>query len=387
MFSKIIHNAFFRILSNLEYGRLELITPEGKKHYFEGKKPGPHGTFRIFEWNVIENLSTKGDIGFAEDYRDGRWDTDNLTALLKFGLKNYNTLKSYIQGRTFFKAISKLSYLAKRNTLTGSKKNIQAHYDLGNNFYKLWLDSSMTYSSALFLNDNETLEEAQRNKYDRILSRIDKDISNILEIGCGWGGFAERAIQTKEHSVKGVTLSKEQLIYAKERVSDSRAEFLLEDYRHVTGQYDAIVSIEMFEAVGEKYWPIYFKRISELLKKNGTAHIQTITICDDAFEEYRTSGDMIRSFIFPGGMLPSKKRFYEEAHNAGLEISNIYSFGQDYAKTLSLWLDEFDAQIDHVKAMGFDDNFIRLWRFYLASCTAGFTAERTDVIQVELKHA
>ncbi len=387
MLNKIIHNGFFKMLNNLEYGQLELTTPDGKIHLFKGRKKGVSSKFKLFEWDVIKNLSTKGDIGLAEDYRDGRWETDNLTNLFKFSLQNYSPLKQYIQGNGIFKIISKLSYLTKRNTVKGSKNNIHAHYDLGNDFYDLWLDSTMSYSSALFINNNEDLAIAQNDKYDRILNRLGNDPKQILEIGCGWGGFAERAVQTKDHKVKGITLSTEQLDFSKAKLPADKTEIILEDYRHTKGTFDAIVSIEMFEAVGEKYWPVYFKRIAELLKKDGKAVIQTITINDDGFEEYRKSGDMIRSFIFPGGMLPSKSRFYSEAEKAGLKVTNSFSFGQDYAKTLDIWLGKFDDNLDAIKKMGFDDNFIRLWRLYLASCSASFTTEHTDVMQVELQHA
>lgn len=387
MLKKYTTEKFFRLLENIEYGGLELVTPEGRQYVFQGRKPGPVGHLELRSWNVINNLSARGDIGLAEDYRDGRWETRNLTDFLNFGLQNYHALKSYIQGSGIFKTIAMLSYLMRLNTPSGSRRNIHAHYDLGNDFYSLWLDPSMTYSSAIFQQKGESLLQAQHNKYDRILEILGEKPQRILEIGCGWGGFATRAVHRNDHHLTGLTLSQEQLSYARSRLPERQAAFLLQDYRHADGQYDSIVSIEMFEAVGEKYWPVYFRRIAELLKPGGRAVIQTITIRDDAFEDYRKSGDMIRSFIFPGGMLPSKSRFAEEAARAGLKIKDQYSFGQDYAHTLDIWLKDFDAAHHDIKSLGFDDHFMRLWRFYLAGCSAGFRTKRTDVMQVELCHA
>ncbi|TVQ81955.1 MAG: class I SAM-dependent methyltransferase [Micavibrio sp.] len=386
MLKKFVTDNFFRLMEKIEYGGLEVVTPDGRKYVFQGKKPGPVGHLELRSWNVISNMSARGDIGLAEDYRDGRWETRNLADFLNFGLQNYPVLKNYIQGSGVFRTVATLSYLTRLNTLSGSRRNIHAHYDLGNEFYRLWLDSSMTYSSALFKGKGEDIRAAQQNKYDRILDAIGDRPQEILEIGCGWGGFAERAVMRRNHRVTGLTLSQEQLSYARQRMPDGQASFLLQDYRHAGGKYDSIVSIEMFEAVGEKYWPVYFQRIAELLKPGGRAVIQTITIREDAFEDYRKSGDMIRSFIFPGGMLPSKSRFAQEAARAGLKVQNPHCFGQDYARTLEIWLQNFDAARKEVKALGFDDHFIRLWRFYLAGCIAGFRTARTDVMQVELCH-
>lgn len=386
MLAQIASDKLFRRLDNIHSGRINLTTPDGKTRTFEGKEKGDSASIELHDWRVISNLIRKGDIGFAEDYRAGNWETDDLTKLITIGLINKKALNQFVKGGNVSRAISALSYLLKVNSVRGSKKNIHAHYDLGNEFYKLWLDPSMTYSSALYKNENDSLTQAQHNKYDRIIDCIDQDSGSLLEIGCGWGGFAERAQQQGDYGFKGLTLSQEQHDYAQERLG-AKANIALEDYRHQEKKFDNIVSIEMFEAVGEKYWPVYFGKIRELLNEKGKAVIQTITIDENDFEDYRKGGDFIRSFIFPGGMLPSNSRFEQEAKNAGLRTSNTHYFGQDYARTLSQWLDEFDAKREDVKALGFDDGFIRLWRFYLAACVAGFKTKRTDVMQVELSHA
>jgi cyclopropane-fatty-acyl-phospholipid synthase len=302
-----------------------------------------------------------------------------------FGLQNQTILDSYICGSMFGRLASRIAYLFTRNTVPGSKKNISAHYDLGNEFYALWLDESMTYSSALFNNPAEALHEAQKRKYDRIIERI-KPNGHLLEIGCGWGGFADRAIEKGDYGIKALTLSQAQHDFAARRVGDS-AVIALEDYRHQKGTYDQIVSIEMFEAVGEKFWSTYFTKIKSLLANKGKALVQTITIEDSYFETYRKGGDAIRTFIFPGGMLPSPERFRAEAAKAGLRVTDEFVFGHDYALTLSHWLKNFETKRDEIKAMGFDDKFIRMWRFYLTCCIAAFTYGRTDVRQMELQHA
>jgi len=386
MLAQIASEKLFRRLDNIESGQLEITTPDGKTRTFEGKSKGDHASIQLHDWRVISNIIRKGDIGFAEDYRAGKWETNDITALITLGLINKKALNSLVMGGKFSRTISMLSYLLNMNSVRGSKKNIHAHYDIGNDFYKLWLDHTMTYSSAIYKNDNESLIQAQYNKYDRILDCIDKDSGSLLEIGCGWGGFAERAQDRGDFGIKGLTLSQEQHDYANQRLGN-KANIALEDYRHQDKKFDNIVSIEMFEAVGEKYWPTYFGKLSELLNKEGKAVIQTITMNEQDFPKYRKGGDFIRSFIFPGGMLPSYSRFEEEAKNAGLKTNNAFYFGQDYARTLSVWLDDFDTKRDEVKALGFDDGFIRLWRFYLAACVAGFKTERTNVMQVELSHA
>lgn len=386
MYAKLATDQLFKKLDTIESGRLTVVTPDGQMRTFSGKKDGENAKIELKDWRVVPNMIRKGDIGFAEDYRAGHWDTDNLVSLTTLGLVNRSALDQVIVGSKFSRTLSRLSYLLRLNTLEGSRKNIHAHYDLGNDFYKLWLDPTMTYSSAIFKDPNESLEHAQHNKYDRILECINQNSGNILEIGCGWGGFAERAQHKGDFGIKGVTLSEEQHHYARERLG-AKAHIALEDYRHQDGLYDHIVSIEMFEAVGERYWSTYFQKIASLLNKKGKAVIQTITMNEDDFPRYRRSGDFIRSYIFPGGMLPSPSRFKEEAHVSGLTTQNEFLFGQDYARTLEYWLHNFDQKRKHIKTLGFDDGFIRLWRFYLAACIAGFRTGRTNVMQVELSHA
>ncbi len=386
MFTQLASDQLFKRLDKISAGSLSLVTPDGKTRTFEGKEEGCNVSLELRDWRVITNMARKGDIGFAEDYRAGKWDTNDLTSLITFALDNRSSLDGYVTGSKLSRMMSVISYLLRINTLRGSKKNIHAHYDLGNDFYKLWLDPTMTYSAAIFNDHNEPLQQAQHNKYDRMIDCLDASSGNILEIGCGWGGFAERATQKGDFRVKGITLSEEQHAYAQRRMGD-KADIVLEDYRNQNGTFNNIVSIEMFEAVGERYWPTYFTKLGSLLDKKGKAVIQTITMNEDDFPRYRRGGDFIRSYIFPGGMLPAPSRFRQEAQKAGLQSYNEYYFGQDYARTMVHWLKSFDDAKDKVLALGFDDGFVRLWRFYLAACIAGFKTGRTDVMQVEVSHA
>lgn len=384
-------DVFLRALSCLDSGNLKLELPNGKTYEFSGKHRGPNATFIIHDLTVISNLALSGDIAFAEDYRDGKWDSPDIASLTEFAILNYDALSRYISGSWIQRFLSQVFYFFKRNSKRGSKKNIHAHYDLGNDFYSLWLDETMTYSSALYLNGNEHLSEAQHNKYDRILNKFANQSGQLLEIGCGWGGFAHRLVNpsadfSADLALKALTISNAQHAYAKSRLGDhqSQVNVALEDYREVQGRFDGIVSIEMFEAVGEQYWKTYFDKVRSLLTDKGKAVIQTITIDDPHFDAYRKSGDAIRSFIFPGGMLPSPKRFDEAALASGLMTEDKFFFGKDYAKTLLTWLDNFDAKRNDVIAQGFDMRFIRMWRFYLAYCAGGFNAGRINVMQIEL---
>ena len=386
MLEHMTSDQLFKRLDTIESGILRLTTPDGKTRVFEGKQEGEQANIELHDWRVVTNMMRKGDIGFAEDYRAGNWETDDLVALTTLGLINRQALDRMVTGSKLSRTLSMLSYLLKLNSVKGSKKNIHAHYDLGNDFYKLWLDPSMTYSAGIYKHKNEPLEQAQYNKYDRIIDCLDTKSGSLLEVGCGWGGFAERAQEHGDFDIKGVTLSEEQHDYARERLG-SKADIVLEDYRHQNNKFDNIVSIEMFEAVGERYWQTYFGKVGSLLNQNGKAVIQTITMNDQDFQRYRKGGDFIRSYIFPGGMLPSPSRFREEVSKSGLKSNNEFYFGQDYARTLEEWLKAFDSKRNEVKALGFDDGFIRLWRFYLAACIAGFRTGRTDVMQVEVSHA
>ncbi len=378
---------FLRKLDGIHQGHLHVELPNGKSYQFGKESQDKPVHLVIKDWRVIQNLTARGDTGFAEDYRAGRWDTNDLTSLLKIGLMNERAVDKMISGSKSALFLSRLSYLMTRNTIDGSKRNIHAHYDLGNDFYSLWLDKTMTYSSALFKHGNETLEQAQLNKYDRLIERIEKDDSQVLEIGCGWGGFAERcAERLSKADIKSVTISDKQFDYAQRRLYQ-KVSVVKKDYRLLQGRYDQIISIEMFEAVGEEYWSTYFKKVKSLMKEKGSALIQTITIADDKFESYRKGSDVIRSLIFPGGMLPSPKIFEQVAKREGLTMSEKFEFGHDYARTLEVWLGNFDSKYVEVKKMGYDEGFIRLWRFYLASCIAGFRTGRINVMQAELRHA
>lgn len=378
---------FLRKLDGIREGHLKIEMPNGKSYEF-GRSVHENPTNLIIkDWRVLENMALRGDTGFAEDYRAGKWETNDLTALLTIGLQNEGAVDQMISGSKSFRFLSRLSYLMKRNTIDGSKRNIHAHYDLGNDFYSLWLDKTMTYSAAIFKDQGESLETAQLHKYDRLIERFETQSPSVLEIGCGWGGFADRCAQeTKDAKIHSVTISDEQFNYATKRVGD-RAKIIKKDYRLLEGSYDQIVSIEMFEAVGEEYWSTYFKKVKSLMKDKGTALIQTITIADDKFESYRRGSDVIRSLIFPGGMLPSPLEFGKAANRDGLKITDQFEFGLDYARTLAIWLENFDSNYVGIKRMGYDDSFIRLWRFYLASCIAGFQTGRINVMQAELRHA
>lgn len=386
MFAQIAADRLLRKLDGIDSGSLDLTLPNGRTESFSGKNPGMKAKIKLNNWKVLSNLAMKGDTGFAVDYQNGNWETDNLQNLLTFGLMNEASTEAFISGNQFFNTLSRLNYFFKRNSLSGSRRNIHAHYDLGNDFYKIWLDETMTYSSALFKSSNESLSQAQNNKYDRLLDKLDTTSGDILEIGCGWGGFADRAVQSNDVSVTGVTISDAQYEYSQKRLGD-RAQVKLQDYRTLTGTYDHIVSIEMFEAVGQEYWQTYFAKVKNLLKDKGKAMIQTITIADDKFDKYSVGSDVIRNFIFPGGMLPSPSRFKHEAEIAGFRQNETFFFGLDYARTLEIWLENFDNRINEIKTQGFDEKFIRMWRFYLASCIAGFKTGRINVMQVELQNA
>ena len=386
MLIRYAKDELFKRFDKIESGRIRLLTPDGHERVFEGKKPGKTIDLSISDWSVVSNVARRGNIGLAQDYKDGKWDTNDISALVQLSIENKRALKGFILGQTLFRRFSSLTYLLRQNTLAGSKRNIEAHYDLGNDFYKLWLDPSMTYSAALYKHQDETLQSAQDNKYERILDRLNTKSGSILEIGCGWGGFAERALNQGDYGIKGLTLSHEQKSYAESRLQ-SKADIALEDYRHQTGKFDNIVSIEMFEAVGVKFWPQYFNKVGSLLKSNGKAVIQTITINDRDFHAYKTGGDFIRSYIFPGGLLPSPSAFRMAARRSGLKPENEFYFGQDYARTLEEWLEKFEQNKSQIKQLGYDEGFIRLWRLYLAACAGAFRAGHINVMQVELSHA
>lgn len=379
-------------LEHIQYGRITIISPDGDGLEFSGIENGPAAYLRLYDWEVLDDLVTRGEMGFVEAYMDRRWESTDLPMLLTFGIMNSKSLEQFFYGNPWHTLWLRLKYLWHGNSLRGSKHNIMAHYDLGNDFYALWLDDSMTYSGALFEGDEDrSLEEAQAEKYRRILNKISaKPGDHILDIGCGWGGFTEAAARCGI-TVTGITLSEKQANYAKDRLYlagfDHLASIQLMDYREITGTFDHVVSIGMFEHVGERYWPVYFDTVRKCLKPGGKAVIQTITLDDYLFEWLHDYSGFMEQMIFPGGMLPSKSRFYKAAARAGLEYRGIYAFGLDYARTAREWLNRFEARKRDIKVLGYDEAFLRLWRFYLASCIASFTSRRTDVMQAELVHA
>lgn len=383
---RIIRHMLLKTLEDgIGKGQLQLITPDGTTHFFTGSRPGVTGTWQIHDWAVIESLARRGDIGLGETYSEGLWDSPDLDALFQVFIDNLDGLDSYAHGNLFSRLWFVLTNrIVRRNSVNGSSANIRSHYDVGNEFYRLWLDPSMTYSSALF-NEADTLEEAQAKKYQRILDNIDPARKNILEVGCGWGGFAEQAAQ-KKHAVTGITISPEQHAYAAKRLGD-KADIRIQDYRHTQGRFDAIVSIEMFEAVGLQYWGAYFATLKQRLDRDGVAMLQAITVKDEAFDDYITRSDYIRHYVFPGGLLPSMARFKAAAGEAGLVCKDVFAFGQDYARTLREWLVRFNEAEPAIRKLGHDSRFIRSWRLYMSMCAASFACERTNVMQVKLVHA
>jgi len=384
--ASFVEKSWRKALSRLDTGTLEFVAPNGEVTLAKGAHPGPQARFAIADWDVLRRIMARGDIGLGEEYIAGSWTTDNVEKLVSLFLLNLDHFDDFSDGNL----LNRMGFvihnaLVRRNSVAGSSRNIKAHYDVGNDFYSLWLDKSMTYSSALYAGTDE-LYRAQQNKYERILSKFTEKQADVLEIGCGWGGFAERA-GADNHRVTGLTISPAQYGFATERLRGSPAEIRLEDYRKCRGSFDNIVSIEMFEAVGEHYWPAYFHTVAQRLKRGGRAIIQTITIRDEYFPGYRSRSDFIRHYVFPGGMLPSLGRFREEAEKAGLKFAGAFGFGKDYARTLREWLVAMQAQEPAIKALGHDDHFLRNWEFYLGICAATFAVARTDVVQVELVNA
>ncbi|MBI0329306.1 SAM-dependent methyltransferase [Burkholderia plantarii] len=380
---------FMALLRRIRDGHLTLLTPDGAQHVFGDPHRLPAATLRIHDWRACRRILRAGDIGFAEAYR-ARWvDTPDPVALLSLAILNERAVSRPVTGGRLSRWWYRLHHLLRKNTRAGSRRNVHAHYDLGNPFYGLWLDETWTYSAACFDGDvHRSLAAAQAAKYQRIVDTLGlRPGMRVLEIGCGWGGFAEHAARRGIH-VHALTISHAQHAWAVERIERlglaDRATIELRDYRDVDGHYDAVVSIEMFEAVGEAFWPTYFEVVRQRLRAGARALIQTITIHDSQFEAYRTSSDFIREYIFPGGMLPSPARFMDTARRAGLAAEPMFAFGLDYARTLNAWRAAFESKLDAVRAQGFDETFVRTWRLYLAYCEAGFAQRRTDVMHFVL---
>jgi cyclopropane-fatty-acyl-phospholipid synthase len=366
---------------------LVIHLPSGHRVRFEGAAGRADVRLEIRDFRFIRRILTSGDIGFAEGFIAGEWDTPDLSALLEAFSYNFDRLAQLMRGNPLARAVSALSHAMKGNSRLGSQKNIHAHYDLGNDFYQLWLDPGLTYSSALFSGETPNLEAAQTAKYAALARSIGLESAHhVLEIGCGWGGFAEFLGREVGATVQAITISKAQHAFAKQRIFQEglseRVDVRLMDYRDVKGHFDRVASIEMFEAVGEAYWPTYFRKIAEVLRPGGRAGLQIITIADALFEGYRARPDFIQRYIFPGGMLPSETRLRAETDAAGLKWQEVRRFAPDYARTLREWSDRFEARWNDIRPLGFDDRFKRLWLYYLGYCEAGFRTGRTDVIQL-----
>ncbi|MEQ8405404.1 MAG: cyclopropane-fatty-acyl-phospholipid synthase family protein [Oceanicaulis sp.] len=381
-----------RMLLRLKIGSLTVKLPDGRELVFEGVKPGPSARLELANYQIVRKVFAGGDVGFAESYMDGDWSTPDLPAALSVFSANLDEMHSIVTGGPLTRFFHWIFHKLNANTKAQAKKNIEAHYDLGNDFYELWLDPSMTYSSARFKTETQSLAEAQHEKYAALARLIDlKPDSHALEIGCGWGGFAEFAAKEVGAKVTCLTLSPSQRDYALERIQHhqlgEKVDIKLQDYRDETGSYDAVASIEMFEAVGQEYWPSFFSKVHDVLKPGGKAGMQIITIRDDLFETYARRTDFIQRYIFPGGVLPSVERLRDQFDQADLGFETMESFGKDYALTLNRWLQSFCGAWHEIQPMGFDERFKRMWEFYLAYCEAGFDTGRIDVAQFVVKRA
>ncbi|WP_066258707.1 SAM-dependent methyltransferase [Hydrogenophaga flava] len=373
-----------QLLQRLRHGSLTLQLPDGTVQRFGGGA-GPLASMRLANWNVFGAALKSGDIGFAESYIAGDWSTPQLSDLLRLLIANREALEDVVYGSWIGRLAYRLRHVLNRNSKANSRKNIHAHYDLGNAFYELWLDETMNYSSALYEQPGQDMVDAQHAKVRRALRMSGVQPGDrVLEIGCGWGALAEKAITEFGASVTGVTLSTEQLAFAQRR--NPGADLRLQDYRDIgDAPFDAVCSIEMVEAVGREYWDTYFNTVARLLKPGGRACIQSITIRDDLFERYVAGTDFIQQYIFPGGCLPSPSQFRAAAERAGLQVVDQFHFGPDYAQTLRVWRQQFLLNQERVLQQGFDPRFLRTWEFYLAYCEAAFDEGNTDVVQFTLR--
>ena len=390
MLNKVLNYWISKNLEEIEQGTFKLILPNTEeKILLRGKTNlSLEATLEIKSWKALWLIYSRGSLGFTEGYLENYWDTDDLMKLMDLISKNYNSFDRVNSGSGFWKLFTKFSHFRNENSLSGSKKNIHAHYDLGNDFYESWLDETMTYSSGFFEGNSDSLKEAQNRKYKLILDTLDlPKNSSILEIGCGWGGFLEYA-SSAGYKIKGITISQEQFKFASNRIKGltNNPEIELIDYRRLKGKFDAVVSIEMFEAVGSKYWKTYFDVVKQLLKSNGQALIQTITMKEDFYEGYHDWPDFIQTYIFPGGELSSDKVFKENAANSELIASDITNFAASYAKTLEIWYKNFQKEWDAIGEIGFDEKFKRTWDMYLSYCRGGFLNNQLEVSQYKLTH-
>jgi cyclopropane-fatty-acyl-phospholipid synthase len=371
----------------IDHGRLDIVLPDGRRFRAGGRGPGPVAELVIHNPDMPARLIREGDLGFSDAYLEGWWSSPDLQAFMDLIHADNDGLYDGFPGMALVRAFERMRHWLRSNSRTQARKNIAHHYDLGNDFYALWLDETMTYSSALFRTGQESLERAQLLKYESMVDQIGAQPGDhVLEIGCGWGGFAEYAARDRGLRVTGLTISQAQHDYAVARIAraglQDRVEIKLQDYRDEQGRYDGIASIEMFEAVGEKYWPVYFDKLKSCLKPGRHATLQIITLQEKRWEIYRKGVDFIQKHIFPGGMLPSRSALLAEIERAGLNLRQSVEFGLSYDQTLRRWHDTFNARWDEVARMGFDDRFRRMWNFYLCSCAGSFRGGNCDVTQI-----
>ncbi|WP_108837883.1 cyclopropane-fatty-acyl-phospholipid synthase family protein [Tateyamaria sp. Alg231-49] len=380
----------FAMLKDLNTGRIDFVLPDGRRFRAEGHKPGHVAEVHIHNNDLFARLIREGDLGFCDAYLDEWWSTPDLQAFMDWVHADNEAIYDGFPGLGLVRQFEKFRFWLQRNHRDQARKNISYHYDLGNDFYGLWLDDTMTYSSALFKTGQENHEAAQIAKYASMVDQMGAQPGDhILEIGCGWGGFAEYAARERGLKVTGLTISEEQFKYAQDRIEKAGlsdlVEFKLQDYRDEVGLYDGIASIEMFEAVGQKYWPVYFDTVRERLKPGKNATLQIITVQDSRWHVYQRGVDFIQKYIFPGGMLPSPKALRAQISKAGLGIERSVEFGESYNITLRRWHETFNEKWDQIAEMGFDDRFRRMWNFYLTSCAATFESANCDVTQITIK--
>ena len=370
-----------------DFGRLDITLPDGRIFRAEGARPGPVATVAVHDPDLFARMIREGDLGFSEAYLDGAWSTPDLQSFMDWVHVAGDSLVNGFPGQRVVRVWERLRFWLQSNRKRQAKKNIAHHYDLGNEFYALWLDDTMTYSSARFESGQESLEAAQRAKYASIVDRMGvREGDHVLEIGCGWGGFAEYAAGERGLRVTGLTISRAQHDYAVARMAQAgladRVDIQLRDYRDERGRYDGVASIEMFEAVGQRYWPVYFEALRDRLKPGRSATLQVITVADAQWDVYRRGVDFIQKFIFPGGMLPSPSVLRQEIARAGLSVAGSVEFGACYSTTLRRWHESFTARWDEIERLGFDARFRRMWDYYLTSCAATFSSGMCDVTQI-----